>query len=170
MQTIAAAGSPQSGPAIATNISFDVFEPYSMNGFMEALQVTAKAAGWTDYITGVYALRIQFQGYLASKGLDAAPEIVPNSTRYFIIQFTQVHIDVTQDGTRYQVEAVPTTQLGFGLSNKLTADVKVVGKTVGEVLKNLADAVNKMAADEASNRKTNKNPKTPKPLTNGISY
>ena len=156
MQTIAAAGSPQSGPAIATNISFDVFEPYSMNGFMEALQVTAKAAGWTDYITGVYALRIQFQGYLASKGLDAAPEIVPNSTRYFIIQFTQVHIDVTQDGTRYQVEAVPTTQLGFGLSNKLTADVKVVGKTVGEVLKNLADAVNKMAADEASNRKTNK--------------
>lgn len=156
MQTIAAAGSPQSGPAVATNISFDVFEPYSMNGFMEALQVTAKAAGWTDYVTGVYALRVQFQGYLASKGLDAAPEIVPNSTRYFIIKFTQVHIDVTQDGTRYQVEAVPTNQLGFGLTNKLTADVKVVGKTVGEVLKNLSEAINKMSADEASNRKTNK--------------
>lgn len=156
MQTIAAAGSPQSGPAVATNISFDVFEPYSMNGFMEALQVTAKAAGWTDYITGVYALRIQFQGYLASKGLDATPEIIPNTTRYFIVKFTQVKIDVTQDGTRYQVEAVPQNQLGFGMSNILTADVKVVGKTVGEVLKNLSDAINKMSADEASNRKTNK--------------
>jgi hypothetical protein len=156
IQTIAAAGSPKSGPAVATNISFDVFEPYSMNGFMEALQVTAKAAGWTDYITGVYALRVQFQGYDASKGLDASPEIIPNTTRYFIVKFTQVHIDVTQDGTRYQVEAVPQNQLGFGMSNILTADVKVVGKTVGEVLGNFAAALNKMAIDEASARKVNK--------------
>ena len=156
IQTIAAAGSPQSGPAVATNITFDVFEPYSMSGFIEALQVTAKAAGWTDYITGVYALRIQFQGYPNSDSVDVAPKIVPNSTRYFIIKFTRVNIDVHESGTRYQVEAVPQNQLGLGMSNILTADIKVEGHSVGEVLRNFADAINKMSIDEAASRKVHK--------------
>jgi hypothetical protein len=153
VKSIAGAGSSQSGPSIATNITFDVFEPYSMSGFIEALMVTAKAAGYTDYVTGVFALRIQFQGYPDNQPVESSkPEIIPGTTRYFIFNITQCNIDVNESGTRYRVEAVPTNQLSFGAANKLTADIKVEGKTVGEVLTNFVKGLNDMARSEYKER------------------
>ena len=139
------AGTKGTGSSTPTNIKFDVYEPYSMNGLIEAMQVAAKAAGYSDYIKGVYALRVQFQGYPDS-ATDAQmrPEIIPMSTRYFTITMTQVDVDVNEQGTRYKIEAAPTSKMAMGLPNKLTSDIKVAGDTVGEVLKNFFDAINDM--------------------------
>jgi cobalamin biosynthesis Mg chelatase CobN len=51
------------GLTLPTNITFDVFEPYSINGFIEALQVTAQAAGYDVYSNASFLLKIDFIGY-----------------------------------------------------------------------------------------------------------
>jgi hypothetical protein len=145
IESFLGAGTTGTGSSTPTNIKFDVYEPYSMNGLIEALQVAAKAAGYSDYIKGVFALRVQFQGYPDS-ATDAQmrPEIIPMSTRYFTITMTQVEVDVNEQGTRYKIEAAPTSKMVMGLPNKLTSDIKVAGDTVGEVLKNFFNAINDM--------------------------
>ena len=143
--SVTAAGTPQSGSSVPTNINFSVYEPYSMNGLIEALQVAAKAAGYSDYIKGVFALRVQFQGYSdAVTNAQMRSEIVPMSTRYFCIQIAEVAVDVNEQGTRYRLQTVPLPKMAYGLPNKLTSDIKVAGGTVGEVLKNFFDAINQM--------------------------
>jgi hypothetical protein len=143
--SVAGAGTPQSGSSLPTNINFSVYEPYSMNGLIEAMQVAAKAAGYSDYIKGVFALRVQFQGYSdAATNAQMRSEIVPMSTRYFCIQIVEVGVDVNEQGTRYKLQTVPLPKMAYGIPNKLTSDIKVAGDTVGDVLKNFFDAINQM--------------------------
>ena len=74
------------------------------------------------------------------------------STRYFPIKITQVDVDVTEQGTKYRVQAVPYNQMGFGQpTNSLSSDIKIEGETVGEVLKNFFDAINNMVGDRVKN-------------------
>ena len=146
VDSIIGAGTKQGGSSIATNITFDVFEPYSMNGLIEAMQTTAQAAGYSDYMKAAYALRIQFQGWPDGAN-DGRPEVIPMSTRYFPITITEITVDVNESGTRYKINSVPVPQMGLGAPNALTADIKVAGDTVGEVLKNFFDAINKMVED-----------------------
>ena len=149
IRSVIGAGTPTSGSSVPTNIKFEVYEPYSMNGFIEALQVAAKAAGYPDYLKAVFALRVQFQGYSdTATNAQMRPEIVPMSTRYFTITMTQVEVDVNEQGTRYRIEAAPTQKMVLGLPNKLTSDIKVAGDTVGEVLKNFFDAINQMIENQ----------------------
>jgi hypothetical protein len=143
-----AAGTKEGGSSIATNISFDVFEPYSMNGLVEALQAASRAAGYSDYMKACFVLRVQFQGWSdKSTNAQTTPEIVPMSTRYFPITICEVGVDVNESGTRYKINSVPLPQLGLGAPNKLTSDIKVEGNDVKTVLKNFFDAINKMVED-----------------------
>jgi hypothetical protein len=146
ISTLIGNGSPESGPAIASKVTFDVFEPYSLNGFIEALQVSAKAAGYVNYMNSLFALRVQFQGYLDTED-DPYDNIVPMSTRYFLLYVTEVEVEVNERGTRYRISATPFNQMGFGNSNILTSDIKIIGDTVGEVLKNFFEAINAMVSD-----------------------
>lgn len=143
-----AAGTKEGGSSIATNISFEVFEPYSMNGLVEALQAASRAAGYSDYMKASFVLRVQFQGWPdKSTNAQSRPEIIPMSTRYFPITICEVGVDVNEQGTRYKINSVPLPQLGLGTPNKLTSDIKVAGNTVGEVLKNFFEAINDMVKD-----------------------
>ena len=148
LQSIVGAGTDGTGSSVPTNVKFDVFEPYSMNGFIEAMQVAAKAAGYSDYMNGAFALRVQFQGYSdTTTNAQSRPEIIPMSTRYFCLTIVEMAVDVNEQGTRYKVEATPVTKMTYGLPNKLTTNIKVAGDTVGEVLKNFFDAINQMTED-----------------------
>lgn len=151
VDSIIGAGSKQGGASIATNISFDVFEPYSMNGFIEALQIASNAAGYSDYMKGAFVLKVQFQGYSdTATNAQMRPEIVPMSVRYFPITITEIGVDVNEQGTRYRVNSVPVNQMGLGApTNSLLSDIKVEGKTVGEVLENFFKEVNNMSEDQA---------------------
>jgi hypothetical protein len=152
--SVTAAGTPRSGSSVPTNINFSVYEPYSMNGLIEALQAAAKAAGYSDYIRGVFALRVQFQGYSdVATNAQMRSEIVPMSTRYFCIQIAEVGVDVNEQGTRYKLQTVPIQKMAYGLPNKLTSDIKVAGSTVGEVLKNFFDAINQMVENQSEAEK-----------------
>ena len=161
IDSLIGAGSEEAGSSQATRITFDVYEPYSMNGFVEALQVAAQAAGYSDYMKAIYAIQFQFQGYPDNQAVASSrSEVIPKSTRYFIITITGLEVDVNEQGTRYKVKAVPTAQMGFGISNKLISDIQVAGNTVGEVLTNFFKAINDMVKGASDQERGNTNSDT----------
>ena len=142
------AGSPETGLSISTKILFDVVEPYSMNGFLEALQVAAVAAGYADYTSGAFAIRVQFMGWPDDSGNSSRPEVIPSSTRYFMIKITGVTVDVTESGTKYKVNCVPLPQMAYAnTTNSSKQDFKITGNTIGEVLIDYFKQLNKAEAD-----------------------
>ena len=152
VEAVMTGGTQAHGPTQASKISFTVFEPYSMNGFVEALQVASKASGWGDYIRCSFALRVRFIGYKDSETLPS-PEVIPKSTRFFLVQIATVNVEVTEQGTVYKVECVPVDQMGYGREGQLQHEVVCKGKTVAEMLFDFFEKVNKMYRDDAKTKK-----------------
>lgn len=139
------APSEETGLTLATKIEFTVIEPYSINGFIEALQVTSLAAGYPNYLQASFVLKLDFLGYPDSQDFTE-PTIVPNSSRYFVFKFTKIEVEVTERGTTYKCMAVPFGETALGLPNKLKTPIGMEGKTVKEILTNLMDGLTKQAA------------------------
>jgi len=135
--------------SVATNITFDIVEPYSMSGFIEALQVSAVAAGHTQYSNCPYLLKMEFVGYPDDLYLPETAEVVPHSTRYFVFGFTGLDITVSEEGAKYQCKAVPYNEKGFGNPSVMKNGVQITGNTVGEVLANFEKALNEAAQSDA---------------------
>jgi hypothetical protein len=127
-----------SASTLPTSISFDVFEPYSINGFMEALQVAAQAAGYPDYRSAVFVIKMEFIGYPDGDDMPE-PMLVPKSVRYFTIKMTGVEVNVDEKGTKYAVKAVPSNEISFGNPSDLKKPVKISGRTVKDILTSLVD-------------------------------
>jgi len=134
----------KSNVTIPVQISFEVFEPYGINGFLEALHVTAVAAGYANYHQASFILKLEFWGYPDTEDF-AEPVQIPESTRFFPIGFVDLAVDVTEQGTKYRVKAVPYADRAFGRSNTLTSPVKMEGSTVGEILTNFMRELNSRA-------------------------
>ena len=151
--------SEKTNTSVATKLSFDVFEPYSMSGFIEALQVSAIAAGYNQYINCPYMLKMEFLGYNDTDNLSDTAETVPNSTRYFIFSFTGLDITVDENGAHYKCSGVPHNERGFGEPAKLKSNIQITGTTVKEILTSFQTGLNKEKQDSAAASKdaTNKN-------------
>lgn len=135
--------------SVATNIEFDIMEPYSMTGWIEALQVSAVAAGYAQYTTCPYLLKMEFVGYPDNEYLPETATVVPNATRYFVFGFTGIDMDVTEEGARYHCKCVPFNEKGFGDPSVLKSSIQIVGKNVGSILNNFAEALNQAAQSDA---------------------
>jgi hypothetical protein len=134
-------GNERANMSIETKIEIDLFESLSMAGFIEALHITALACGAPNYTQCKYVLKMEFIGY--PDGFEnSLPEIIPNSTRFFVFGFTGIEIDVTEEGTIYRCTAVPHNDLGFGNPSILTTDIEAQGTTVGDILKSFAENLN----------------------------
>lgn len=143
------AGDERTSMSLATKIEFDVTEPYSMSGFIEALQVSAVAAGYDQYVNAVYLLKMEFIGYPDADELPN-PETVKNSTRYFVFGFTGLEIDVTESGARYRCSGVPFNEKGFGEPSKLKSNITLKGETVGAILKSFQNGLNEAKQSDAA--------------------
>ena len=141
---------------LPTKITFDVIEPFSVNGFVEALHVTAVAAGYVNYTQASYILKMEFVGYSDAGDLPS-PEVVPQSTRYFVFGFTGMEVDITERGTRYKCTAVPFNEKAFGQPNTLVKPIKMSGGTVGEILDNFMDELNKQVKSNTDAASVNAN-------------
>jgi hypothetical protein len=130
----------ESGVTLPSKIRFDVFEPYSINGFIEALHVAAVAAGYPTYSNASFILKMEFVGYPDSSDLSS-PKIIDGAERYFVLRLAGVDVQVTEKGTRYQCTAVPYHESGFGQPSQLTDAVSMTGSSVSEILTNLMEAV-----------------------------
>jgi len=143
----------EGGTTQPTKIKFKVFEPYSINGFIEALHVAANAAGYPTYQSTPFLLKMEFIGYPDDSDL-AQPEKVQDATRYFPITITKLEVTLNETGTLYHVEAIPFNEAGFGNPSQLKKSVKMSGGTVKEILNNLMTGMNKQIkeADEAAKK------------------
>ena len=129
------------GTTLPSQIKFDVIEPYSVNGFIEALYFAAISAGYPSYLQASFLLKMEFWGY-PDTGDFSEPEKIPKSERYFPIGLTGIEVDITERGTRYKVSAVPYNERAFGEPNVIKSPIKMIGSTVGEILNNLILNVN----------------------------
>ena len=136
--------SENSNATLPTQLKFEVIEPYSVNGFLEALHVAAVAAGYLNYQQASFLLKMEFWGY-PDDDVDSFsdPVIIPDSTRYFPIGLTGIDIDITERGTRYRCTAVPINERAFGEPNRIKKPIKMAGSTIKEILTNLMENVNK---------------------------
>lgn len=137
------------GATLATNIVFDVFEPYSINGFIESLHVAAVAAGYLSYSNASFLLKTDFVGYPDDRDLKS-PERVPLSTRYFLFRFSGIDVEVTERGTLYKCRGVPYHESALGQSNDVKTPIKMSGSTVYDVL---TDFMNNLSSQLAKSDK-----------------
>ena len=142
---------------MATNISFEVFEPHSISGFIEALQVSAVAAGNKSYMSAPFLLKMEFMGY---PDTDTSPSnnyqsVGDQATRYFIITITKVEVDMNETGTRYRCQAVAHNEMAYGTMNQIKHTIKMEGSTVKTVLESLMkslDLSSRHAAEAAAGK------------------
>ena len=144
----------KTGPTLATGITFEIFEPLSINGFIEALHVSSRAAGWTGYLNACFLLKIEFIGYPDTSKQPIAEAETINATRYFPLKLTGVEMDVSETGTRYRCKGVPYNEFGFSNPNKIYTDISFHGVTVKEVLENLFKGLNESVVERSVKEKT----------------
>ena len=142
----------QGGTTLPLSVKFDIYEPYSINGFLEALQVVALAAGYPTYLKATYLLKVEFVGYADSKDLSDS-EVIPKTTRYFPIQFTGVTVDVNERGTKYGCSAILFKDSAFGQPNLIKRPVTMAGNSVSSVLSDLSTKLNKQIVNDDNKSK-----------------
>jgi hypothetical protein len=124
--------SGKSGPTLPLAFRFEVFEPYSINGFLEALQAAALGGGYLNYASASFLLKMNFVGYNED---DTFEESIPNSTRYFGIKITKIQLEVTAKGSKYICVGLPFNEYAFSDEiNKLHQSVQFEGNTVEDIL------------------------------------
>lgn len=135
--TTGMAFSQQSNTTFITGLSFDVFEPYGISGFIEALHVTSVAAGHLSYYGTTFLLKVDFFGYPDSDDLPKA-EKIPKTERYIPFIFEKIDVEITENGTKYRCNGIPMNDIAFGdVYNKLKQPIKMSGTTVKEILEKL---------------------------------
>ena len=115
------------------NITFDVYEPYSLGLFIQSLQNAAINAGYPSYFNDTpYLLKLEFMGFKDSGAIFTGTEAL---AKYLTVFITKVEFTVNEGGSQYKVEAAPAHYVGFKDSmNMLTVDTTITGETVKEML------------------------------------
>ena len=144
---------PEGGLTQPLQIKFDVIEPYSINGFIEAIHLAAVKAGYDSYSNASFLLKMEFVGYPDNVDLPE-PEIIEKSTRYFVFRFTGMTVEVTERGTKYSCSAVPFGDMAFGQAGKLKKPIKMSGETVKDILKALMKGLSEQEAYSDDKSKT----------------
>ena len=120
------------GTALGSAIKFDVVEPYSMGGFIEALIGSAAELGYANYINAPFCLKIDFIGY-DEYGKNSSREVA--NPIYIPIMITKVDFSVQAKGSEYAIQAVPYSESGLDDNvQKSKTQINVTGSIVHEVL------------------------------------
>ena len=140
-----------------TSVRFEVIEPFSINGFIESLRVNALAAGYEHHVGVPYVLKLEFIGYKKTKNPNdplPAPEVIPNSTRFFPININQILLETTERGTVYKCAGNAYNSTGLGSDGQLATSVKMKGHTVYDVLDNLMKQVEEARKQDTGSEET----------------
>jgi len=133
------------GNTNATALTFVVTEPYSMGGFMEAMQIAAKSTGNEQtYLTAPYLLTIEFKGW----DVDGKDYVIPGSKKYIPIKIREVTMRVTGRGSVYNIEAYPWNEQAFSeVYTTLKTPVNISGSSVQEMLQTGEKSLQKVVND-----------------------
>jgi hypothetical protein len=111
------------------NLSFKVYEPYSLGLFLQTAALAARRAGFDNYIQAPYLLSLQFKGWHD----DGTYEEV--SQKNFVISISAINFTAAESGAVYEITAIPYTHQGIGLARQgLKEELSITGSTVAELL------------------------------------
>lgn len=135
----------------STNITFDIYEPYSMGIFLQSMQLAAASTKHKNYIEAPFLLTMQFIGR------DENGEVVPVDDmldRHIPIKIANSNMTVTASGCTYNMEAIPWNEQGFmDSTNLLKQDLVISGTTVSEIIQtgpnSLQAVLNKRLEEQA---------------------
>ena len=135
----------------STNISFEIFEPYSLGMFLQTLQLAAAAVSdqgmMVNYTEIPFLLTIEFIGY------DSAGNIVPVDdvlNRHIPFTWGQIEMDITASGCRYKCTAIPYNESALSDEvNTLKSDIKISGITVQEILQSGTNSLQRWANERS---------------------
>lgn len=119
------------------NMEFTVFEPFGAS-LLDDLHDAAVQAGHSNYLQGIYLLKLKFYG-MDDEGRpsDAGVE------KYFPMKIINCQFNVTGGGTEYNFTAVPYNANTLSDNRaKIDQPINIKGATVGELLYNLQDQLN----------------------------
>ncbi len=119
------------GNTNATNITMTISEPYSMGMFPISLNQAAYNAGYDDFRSCVFLLKIEF------KGQDQNGNMVPikDTTKYIPLNFRKLTMSVNEGGSVYKCDCIPAADVPMLSSNcTITTDITITGSTVAEIL------------------------------------
>jgi hypothetical protein len=139
----------------ATDISFEVREPYSMGVFLQSCEVAARKNGWKNgYLNSIFLLTIQFVGFDS----DGNSSLVENVTRHIPMTVKDIAMSVKAGGATYRVKCHPSNEIVHNNNYSLfQSDIAVSGKTVREILQtgefSLQTVLNKRLQELAEKQK-----------------
>ena len=143
---------PGTSTSVATKITFQVTEPYSIGLFLQTLHLASKSAGFENYIEAPFSLSCEFVGYDDSGKVTSQVE-----RKTFVVKLVNLTFKVDASGSVYDIECIPWNHSAFTdeVQNVRTS-VKISGITVEEILKtgekSLLRAIN-YPQEEAMGRK-----------------
>lgn len=126
--------SPQAANGGSTNvvIEFTITEPYGMT-LLNGLVMAAKDLGGYNYTNQPYLLKISFKGF--DKDGVIIEEKAKTSTRYIPIKIVKFNFGATNEGTVYNVEAVPYHSMALeNTKATIKTDVRLDATTIGNFL------------------------------------
>lgn len=146
---------PKTKGSNATDITFDVIEPYSMGVFMQSCEIAARKNGWPNgYLNSVFLLTVEFVGY----DDDGIPTVIPNTTRNIPMTIKDIAMTARSSGALYKVKGHPANEIPLDNNYRLfDVDLAISGKTVQEVLQtgdfSLQTIINKRLQEFAAKEK-----------------
>jgi hypothetical protein len=127
----------------ATSVKLKIIEPYSMDTFLTAIRTGLAVKGYYALDKDAcFVLKIDFVGYRED---SEEAEVVPYSTRYYPLAVTSLNASLSSQGTQYDLTARPLNDIAkLDDVNLFSESVKLTGKTVGEMVQSLEDALNNL--------------------------
>ena len=161
------APTPQNRTAQATNITFDIIEPFSIGVLFQAMKIQAvKAYGLdADYLTVPFALIIDFKGYNDEDQVSQNNKNLRELRRVIPIGMRNVEMTANQAGGRYSCQAYPWNEMGLrDAFVSIKKQVTLTGTTVHELLQSgedsLMNQLNSVGSDKKAKQKKTKEGET----------
>ena len=161
------APTPQNRQAQATNITFDVIEPFSIGVFFQAMKIQAiKAYGpEADYLRVPFALIIDFKGYDDDGNVSVNDANLRQLRRVIPIGMRNVEMNASQGGGRYNCQAYPWNEMGLrDAFVSIKKQITLTGSTVHELLQSgndsLMNQLNSIGTEKKAKQKKNKEGET----------
>lgn len=142
------------GNTNSTNITMTISEPYSMGMFPISLNQAAYDAGYSDFRSCVFLLKIEFKGEDQNGNMVS----IKDTTRYIPLNFRKLGMSVNEGGSVYKCDCIPAADVPMLSSNcTITTDITITGSTVSEILqtgpRSLQAVLNRRLQEVAKNSK-----------------
>jgi hypothetical protein len=130
----------------ATELTLKIVEPYGFDGLFTNIITGLTQKGYYNFDkNNNFVLKIDFIGYSDN---SETPELIPFSTRFYPLCITELNANVTQQGTVYDIKAVPMNDTArLDDVNIVPQNLSISGRTVADVMKSLETALNNVGKD-----------------------